>query len=232
MWIPQCQWSILEGCGLNQPKSNYITAPNNHMFMFHIILPQQLWPQMHFVVFDHQGHCVPGASESYCFCFVFIITVSANDLALNTLRTRQNGRLFADNIFQRMFFNQNVWISITISLKFVPKGPINNIPTLVQIMAWRRSGNKPLSESMLVSLPMHICVTWPQTAVGHQQPQCWLLIAISSYIYITILSMLSFIPWNQATWPMRYHTILKHSWVLATRDSTVFNYSSHLYRNK
>ena len=28
--------------------------------------------------------------------------------------------------------------SIKISLKFVPKGPINNIPALVQIMAWRR----------------------------------------------------------------------------------------------
>ena len=138
---------------------------------------------MHFVVFDHQAQCVPGASESNCFCFVFIITVSAPDLALDTLRPRQNGRLFAHNIFQRMFFNQNVWISITISLKFVPKGPINNIPTLVQIMAWRRSGDKPLSESMLVSLPMHICVTWPQTAVGHQQPQCWLL---NSYIKLYI----------------------------------------------
>ena len=40
-------------------------------------------------------------------------------------------------------------ISIKISLKFVPKGPISNIPALVQIMAWRRSGDKPLSESMM-----------------------------------------------------------------------------------
>ena len=48
------------------------------------------------------------------------------------------------------------------SLKFVPKGPINDIPALVQIMAWRRPGDKPLSEPMLVSLPTHICVTRPQ----------------------------------------------------------------------
>ena len=47
-------------------------------------------------------------------------------------------------------------------LKYVPKGPINNIPTLFQIMAWCRSGDKLLSESMLVSLPTHICVTRPQ----------------------------------------------------------------------
>ena len=49
-----------------------------------------------------------------------------------------------------------------ISLKFVPKGPINNIPALVQIMAWCWPGNKPLSEPMTVSLLTHICVTRPQ----------------------------------------------------------------------
>ena len=44
----------------------------------------------------------------------------------------------------------NVIISIKISLKFVPKVRINNIPTLVQIMAWRRPGDKPLSGPMMV----------------------------------------------------------------------------------
>ena len=44
----------------------------------------------------------------------------------------------------------------------VPKGQINNIPALVQIMAWRRPGDKPLSEPMMVSLTMHICVIRPQ----------------------------------------------------------------------
>ena len=58
--------------------------------------------------------------------------------------------------------NENVWIPNIISLKFVPKGPINNIPSLVQIMAWRRPGDKPLSEPIVVSLLTHICVTQPQ----------------------------------------------------------------------
>ena len=49
-----------------------------------------------------------------------------------------------------------------ISPKFVPKGPINNIPALVRIMAGRRTGDKLLSESMMVKLPTHICVTRPQ----------------------------------------------------------------------
>ena len=81
---------------------------------------------------------------------------------LNTLRLRQNGRHFADDTFKRIFLNENVRISIKISLKFLPKGPINNNPALVQIMAWRRSGNKPLSEPMMVSLLTHICFSRPQ----------------------------------------------------------------------
>ena len=47
-------------------------------------------------------------------------------------------------------------------MKFIPTGPINNIPALVQVMAWRWSGDKPLSEPMMVSLLTHICVTLPQ----------------------------------------------------------------------
>ena len=65
----------------------------------------------------------------------------------------QNGRQFADDILRCFFWN---------SLKFVPKGPINNIPELVQILAWCRLGDKPLSEPIMVSLLTHICVTRPQ----------------------------------------------------------------------
>ena len=81
---------------------------------------------------------------------------------INTLRPRQNGRHFADDTFRHIFLNGNVTILIRISMKFVPKGPINNNPTLVQIMGWRRSGDSPLSEPRIVSLLTHICVTRPQ----------------------------------------------------------------------
>ena len=67
----------------------------------------------------------------------------------NTLRPRQYGHHFADDIFKCIFWNRNVWILIAISLKFVPRGPMNNISALVQIMAWRRTGDKPLFESMM-----------------------------------------------------------------------------------
>ena len=51
---------------------------------------------------------------------------------------------------------------IKVSLKFVLKGPINNISIMVQIMAWTCPGDKPLSEAMMVCLPTHICITRPQ----------------------------------------------------------------------
>ena len=81
---------------------------------------------------------------------------------VNTLRPRQNGRHFADDIFKCIFLNENIRITLKISLKFVPEVRINNIPALVQIMAWRRPGDKLLSEPMMVSLLTHICVTRPQ----------------------------------------------------------------------
>ena len=85
---------------------------------------------------------------------------------INTLRPRQKGRHFADDIFKCIFLNENVWIPIKISMKFVLKGPINNISAMVHIMAWRRPGDKPLSEPMMVSLTTHICVTLPQWVNG------------------------------------------------------------------
>ena len=87
---------------------------------------------------------------------------SGEEKLLNTLRLRQNGRHFTDNTFKRIFLKESVRISIKISLKFVPKSPIDNIPALFQIMAWRRPGDKPLSEAMMVSLLTHICVARPQ----------------------------------------------------------------------
>ena len=68
----------------------------------------------------------------------------------NTFRLRQNGPHSADTLFKFIFFNENVRILFQISLKFVPKGPINTIPAVVQIMTWRWPGNKPLSEPMMV----------------------------------------------------------------------------------
>ena len=81
---------------------------------------------------------------------------------VNTMGSRPNGRHFADDTFKRIFINENITISINISLKFVPNGLIDNIQHWLQIMAWRRPGDKPLSETMRVNLLTPICVTRPQ----------------------------------------------------------------------
>ena len=97
-----------------------------------------------------------------------------------TLRQRQNCHHFADVPFKRIFLNETQRISIKISLNFVPKGPINNIAALVQIMARRRRGDKPLSEPMMASLLTHICVTRPQWVMWDMGCLLWVLI-LNSY---------------------------------------------------
>ena len=57
----------------------------------------------------------------------------------------------ADDIFECIFLNGNDRI-IQIWMKFIPRSPIDNKPTLVQVMAWCRAGNKPLSEPMMTQL--------------------------------------------------------------------------------
>ena len=107
---------------------------------------------------DKVGIMISGVMMSTVLSLFVLLAMGC----LNTLRPRQNGRHFADDIFKCIFLNENVWIPSKISLKFVPQGTINNIPGLVQIMAWRRPGDKPLSGPMVVRLPTHICVTRPQ----------------------------------------------------------------------
>ena len=52
----------------------------------------------------------------------------------------------ADDTFKCIFLNENVRIMIQISLKFVPRDSNDNKSALVQVMAWRRTGDKPLPE--------------------------------------------------------------------------------------
>ena len=61
----------------------------------------------------------------------------------------QDGCHFADDIFRFIFVNENVRISNKFSLKVVPKRPIDNKSALVQVMACRLYGGKPLPEPML-----------------------------------------------------------------------------------
>ena len=100
-------------------------------------------------------------------CYHVHSTLLHLSIIANTLGPRRNRRHFTDDIFKCIFLNGNVWILIKNSLKFVPKGPINNIPALVQIMAWHL-----ILHIISISLHIHKVNTIPADALspGHQKP--------------------------------------------------------------
>ena len=102
--------------------------------------------------------------NKYSFC---IYMQPNSQLSGIILRLRQDGCHFPDNNLKLIFVNENLLILNKISFQIVPRCPINNIPALGQIMAWRRPGAKPLSAPMIHNLLTHICVTRPQWVNHH-----------------------------------------------------------------
>ena len=107
-----------------------------------------------------------------------------------SLKLRQNGHHFSDNIFKAIFFIENCCILIEISLRFVLQGPINHIPVLVHIMVGHQSGNKTSFEPMMARFNgthasfflnelthWHLVIPYGLTAPSHYLNQCWLIIS-------------------------------------------------------
>ena len=106
---------------------------------------------------------------------------------VNTLRLRRNGQHLANIIFKRIFFSENVWIGIKISLKFVPKGPINNILALVQIMAWRCPVTSHcMNQWWLVYQRIYVTrpqrVNKPHSNLVSNVQQCWLEVSYTEHL--------------------------------------------------
>ena len=154
-------------------------------------------------------------SGTYCTCQVWNEYIPACNCVciishwvprcLNSLRPRLNRCPFADDIFTCIFLDENKLILIRISLKFVPKVRINDIPALVQIMAWRQSGDKSLSEPMMVRLPTHISVTRPQwvkyfmkhTTKTHNTPKGMALLNRILYLFYFIEHLKAIESWDK-----------------------------------
>ena len=125
-------------------------------------------------------YCVDVVWVQWCFRSLGTRLFVQKPVQVNTLRPRQNGRQFPDNIFKCIFLNENVSISIKVSLKFVPKGRIDNYPVLVQIMAGRLPGDKPLSEPMLTDSLTHKCSSrwrWVNDKGDIIGPHYWALVS-------------------------------------------------------
>ena len=122
-----------------------------------------------------------------CINHNLIIPVGSGWCNFNTLRPRQKDCHFADNVSEYIFLNENAWILNKFSLKYVLNSQINNIPTLIQAMAWRWSGDKPLSETMMINSPTHIGITRPQRVNTQFSIFHWLLSS----------ECLMIMPWNK-----------------------------------
>ena len=106
----------------------------------------------------HQSSVAWGITETWVLSMMYWLDRQQNDSSWLTHWDRDQ----MATAFLATFSDAFSWISTKISLRFVPINPINNIPALVQIIAWLRSGDKPISKPMVVSLLTHLCVTWPQ----------------------------------------------------------------------
>ena len=70
-------------------------------------------------------------------------------MQLTHLPSGQNGHHFGRQFSIAFFINENDRILIQISLKYVARSPIDNEPVLVQTMAWRQWGDRPLPGAMM-----------------------------------------------------------------------------------
>ena len=143
----------------------HFVAPRHITVYFHNFFPQKKMSGQHVIVLD----------RAYAFFFVNEGVSSIPDNGVyqtcleNLMRSnhlthwgRDKWPPFSRRHFQMHFLQWKYMNFAEISLRFVPNGPINNIPALVQIMAWHRPDDKPLSEPVLVGLLTHIWVTRPQ----------------------------------------------------------------------
>ena len=91
-------------------------------------------------------------------CMSVLIAMKLKCGMLTHLPLDKMAAILADDNFKCIFLNENDRIRTKISLKFIPRSPIDNKPALVQAMAWRWTGNKPLPELMLT----HFTYTYMQ----------------------------------------------------------------------
>ena len=114
----------------------------------------------------------------------------------NTLRLRQNGHHFLDDIFKRIFFNKNIWI-----LKFFPKGLIDNNTALVEIMAWRRmliwfidAYLRPCVSKVYIFLFLILMFWQRETHVTHRATEKWSCHKLCRSKFMTFYN--NFSDWN------------------------------------
>ena len=141
---PQCvkPWGHMYLVGTNPPNHTKLKTQNRCEFL-------RSKNKCIFVLATIHGFCRPLSQWQAVILWECDHTVRSGGTHWITGWPRQNGCHLADNIFKGIFFWENCWVSIQISLKFIPKGSSNNKLVLVESMTWCQADNKALSEAMM-----------------------------------------------------------------------------------
>ena len=111
-----------------------------------------------------------------------MVSIVENMDVFNTLRPRQNGPLFADDVFKCILWNEKVQISLKISLRFVPKILINIIPALVQIMAWQLAPTRWQA------------IIWTNDGLGYRR--IYASLGLDDLMGVSCISLWNYMPWD------------------------------------
>ena len=111
----------------------------------------------------------------------FMSRIYITNTRLKLLLSTHWGRDRMAAILQKTFWSEFCWM-FKISLKSAFKIPNYDFTALFQIMAWRRPGDKSLSEPMTIRLPPHICVTLPQWVNAKLDSLSFTLISITPLV--------------------------------------------------
>ena len=142
-------WTCFKQFGFWRPRVQYFK-----IYVIYIHLPLSLW------LFSYSNMQISiwwntNLRQISCFNFEQYLTALPDDLCC----TRTNYSVFPldkiilirlTTIFKCTFVNDKFCIAIRISLKLVPKGSIHSKLALVQVMAWRRIGDKSLPGPTLI----------------------------------------------------------------------------------
>ena len=143
MWIENIYpFPIFNGAAVKVCKwiSNFIP----HFIIYEMIYPCWCLIQSVFVKWYVMSHSAQN--------MIYVLLAKGKWFQQPRLTTSPPGQMatiVADDNLKCILLNENKKIPNRISLKFVPGSPIDNKPTLLQVMAWRRTGAKPIPEPIL-----------------------------------------------------------------------------------
>ena len=161
IWLPQCQWS-------NPEKYGQI----DHMNLLSRI--RQMRSSTRHAIYILWDILV-----------VYTIQLYLGHRQLTDWGRHKMAAILQTALFKCIFFNENIRILIKISLKFVPKGPVNNIPALGQKMTWRRQAIIWTNDGWIPNAYMHhlASISWRIIDLGRFI--CGFEIAIFNLVSLT-----------------------------------------------